>query len=168
MIRSFLTLLIVASLGVVAAHAKTVKVPSDESPLASIDIPDEWHPEEIADGVSGSSDASDIVVVTAADKKKETDADLADSFTMLKEHSVEPDQSSKKVNKIEINGLDAQEMLFQGKETLGSHVTPVSITIIVVPIKDKVIVLTHFVSTEDESKSKEAVAKMIKSLKPAS
>ena len=87
---------------------------------------------------------------------------------MLKEHGVEADQSSKKVNKIEINGLDAEEMLFQGKEKLGSHVTPVSITIIVVPIKDKVIVLTHFVSTEDESKSKEAVGKMVKSLKPAS
>ena len=168
MLRSLLTLIIVASFGTIVAQAKTMQVPSAESPLASIDIPDSWHPEEISDGVTGSSEDSDILVVTAADKKKETAADLADSFTMLKEHGVEPDQSSKKVNKLKINGLDAEEMLFQGKETLGRHTDPVSITIVVLPIKDKVVVLTHFVATEDAKKSKEVVDKMIKSLKPAS
>ncbi|MEO6969601.1 MAG: hypothetical protein ABI217_01750 [Chthoniobacterales bacterium] len=38
--------------------------------MVTVDIPDSWHPEEIADGVTGSSDDSDIVVVTAVEKKR--------------------------------------------------------------------------------------------------
>ena len=81
--------------------------------------------------------------------------------------SIELDQSSRKVSKIKINGLDTEEMLFQGKETLGRHTDPVSVTIVVLPIKDKVVVLTEFVSAEDAKKSKDVVEKIIQSLKPA-
>jgi hypothetical protein len=37
-----------------------------------------------------------------------------------------------------------------------------------VPIKDKVVVLTYWVSTEDEKKHSDEVTKIVKSLKPAS
>ena len=63
-----------------------------------------------------------------------------------------------------LNGLDADELLFQGKDEDGA--AAVSITF--VPIKDKVIVLTYWVSTEDEKSHQEEVGKIVKSLKPSS
>ncbi len=142
-----------------------MKVPSAESALVTVDIPDSWNPEEITDGVAGESEG-DILNILAADKRKGADSDLADSLTMLKELDVELDQSSKKVKKVKLNGLDAEEMLFQGKEVFSRHTTPVLVTFVVLPIKGRVVVLTHYVPTEDAKKSKEAVEKIIQSLKP--
>jgi hypothetical protein len=163
--KSFLTLLIIASVGAISANAKTLKVPSDEFPIASIEIPDDWDPEEITNGVAGTSDDDAVyLAVVAVGNEKGMDAEIEDTFAMLKEHDVELDQSTKKENKFKINGLDAEELLFQGKDEDGA--AAVSITF--VPIKDKVIVLTYWVSTADEKKHQEEVGKIIKSLKPSS
>ena len=48
--------------------------------------------------------------------KKGMKAEIDDTFEMLKEHKVVLDESSKKENKFKINDLDAEEMLFQGKD----------------------------------------------------
>jgi hypothetical protein len=168
MLKSLLTLLIIVSACGTIAEAKTMKVPSGEAPVVSVEIPDSWNPEELTNGVTGANEDVDIVVVTAAEKKKDQSADLADAFAILRDHSVEVDQASKKVSKIQINGIEAEKMQFEGKETLGKHTDPVSITIVTLPVKDKVVVLTEFVATEDAKKSREAVDKIIKSLKPAS
>ena len=165
MLKSFLTLFIVASLGTICAEAKTMKVPSDEFAIASIDIPDSWDPEEITNGAAGTSDDEAVyLAVVAVGNEKGMDAEINDTFAMLKEHNVELDQASKKTNKFKINDLDAEEMLFQGKDEDG----PAAVSITFVPIKDKVIVLTYWVSTADEKKHQEEVTKILKSLKPAS
>jgi hypothetical protein len=158
-------LLLVASLGVISAHAKTLKVPNDESPVASIDIPDDWEPDEIDNGVAGTSDDGAVyLAVVAVGSEKGMNAEIDDTFAMLKEHKVDLDQSTKKENKFKINGLDAEEMLFQGKDEDG----PAAVSITFVPIKDKLLVLTYWVSTSDEKKHQEEVGKILKSLKPSS
>ncbi len=43
-------------------------------------------------------------------------AEINDTFEILKEQKVELDESSKKENRFKINGLDAVELLFQGKD----------------------------------------------------
>jgi len=165
MIKSLLVILLIAALGTISVQAKTLKVPSDEFPIASIDIPDSWDPEEITNGVAGTSDDGAVyLAVVAVGNEKGMNAEIDDTFAMLKEHNVELDQSSKKENKFKINGLDAEEMLYQAKDEDG----PAAVSITFVPIKDKLIVLTYWVSTADEKKHQEDVGKIIKSLKPTS
>ncbi len=163
--KYLLTLLALAALGTVSVQAKSLKVPSDEFAIASIDIPDDWEPDEISNGVAGTSDDGAVyLAVVAVGSEKGMSAEIDDTFAMLKEHNVELDQSTKKENKFKINGLDAEEMLFQGKDEDGA--AAVSITF--VPIKDKLVVLTYWVSTADEKKHQEEVGKILKSLKPTS
>lgn len=165
MLKTIFALLIAASISTTVAHAKSLKVPSDEFAVASINIPDTWEEEEINNGVAGTSpDGAVYLAVVAVGNEKGMNAEIDDTFAMLKEHNVELDQDSKKENKFKINGLDAEEMLFQGKDEDGA--AAVSITF--VPMNGKLIVLTYWVSTEDEKKHQEEVGKIVGSLKATS
>ena len=165
MIKPFLTALVVACLTTIPAQAKTLKVPSDEFPIASIDMPDDWEPEEIDNGFAGQSpDDAVYLAAVAVGSDKGMSAEIDDTFAMLKEHEVELDQATKKENKFKINGLDAEELLFQGKDEDG----PTAVSITFVTIKDKLVVLTYWVTTAEEKKHLEEVGKIINSLKPTS
>ncbi len=159
----FLAGLLIALLGNISTQAKTLKVPNEEFAIASINIPSDWEPEEINNGVAGTSkDEAVYLAVVAVGSEKGLNAEIDDTFAMLKDHKVILDTSSKKENKFKINGLDADELLFQGKDEDG----PASVSITFVPIKDKVIVLTYWVSTNEEAKHQEEVGKIVGSLKP--
>ncbi|CAN5522892.1 hypothetical protein BH20VER1_BH20VER1_24090 [soil metagenome] len=158
-------LAIAASLSFVALSAETVKVPNEEAPIATITIPEAWNSEPIDDGVAANSpDEAIFLAVVVVSSEKGMDAEIEDTFEMLKEHKVELDPASKKENKFEINGLAAEEMLFQGKDEDG----PVAVSITFVTIKDKVVVLTYWVSTAEEKKHEAEVGKIVNSLRPAS
>ena len=162
--KSILALLFLAGLGLAATEAKTLKVPNDEFAIASINLPDEWDQEEINNGVAGTSeDGAVYLAVVAVGNEKGMDAEIDDTFEMLKEHDVTLDEKSKKEQKFKINGLDANEMIFQGKDEDG----PASISITFVTVKDKVLVLTYWVSSEKEKEHQAEVGKIVNSLKPA-
>jgi len=165
MINSILTLAAVLTLVAAPAFAKTLKVPSDEFPIASISIPSDWEPEEINNGVAAQSpDTAVFLAVVAVGTEKGMKAELDDTFEFLKEHKVELDKSTKKEDKFKVNNLEAEEITFQGKDEDG----PAAVSIAFVTIKDKLVVLTYWVSTENEEKHQEEVGKILKSLKPAS
>ena len=165
MIKTLLATLIIASVSVVSTHAKTVKLPSADSAVASITIPDSWEPETTDNGVYGNSpDKAVFFSIVAVDSEKGMNSEIEDTFAMLKEHKVELDKSSKKDNKFKVNGLDAEEMIFQGKDEDG----PASISMSFITVKDKVLILTYWVSTEDEKKHQAEVGKILNSLKPTS
>ena len=165
MIKSILTLAAVLTLVATPAFAKTLKVPSDEFPIASISIPSDWEPEEINNGVAAQSpDTAVFLAVVAVGSEKGMKAELDDTFEFLKEHKVELDKSSKKEDKFKVNNLEAEEISFQGKDEDG----PAAVSIAFVTIKDKLVVLTYWVSTEKEEKHQEEVGKILKSLKPTS
>ncbi len=165
MIKSILTLVAVSSLVAAPAFAKTLKVPSDEFPIASITMPNDWEPEEINNGVAGESpDKAVYLAAVAVGTKKGMNAELDDTFEFLKEHKVNLDQSTKKENKFTLNGVEVEELIYHGKDEDG----PTSVSISFVPIKDKVVVLTYWVTTAEEKKHQEEVAKILHSLKPAS
>jgi len=165
MIKFILTFAAVLTLVATPAFAKTLKVPSDEFPIASISIPSDWEPEEINNGVAAQSpDTAVFLAVVAVGSEKGMKAELDDTFEFLKEHKVELDKSSKKEDKFKVNNLEAEEISFQGKDEDG----PAAVSIAFVTIKDKLVVLTYWVSTEKEEKHQEEVGKILKSLKPTS
>lgn len=165
MTKSLLTILAIALLGAVSTDAKTVKVPNDDFAIASIDIPDSWNPETITNGVAGeSSDKAVYLAVVAVGSDKGMKADIDDTFEMLKAHNMVIDESSKKENNFKVAGFDATELLYQGKDNDG----PAGISIVFIPIKDKMIIMTYWVTTAKEKEHMEEVGKIINSLKATS
>jgi hypothetical protein len=163
--KTLLTLLTVALLGILSANAKTFKLPDDDFAIASIDMPDSWKPKEIDGGVAGqSADDAVYLSVVAVGSEKGMNAELDDTFEMLKTHNVELDESTKKEEKFKIGGLDATELLYQGKDEDG----PAAVSIVFVPIKDKLIIMTYWVTTAKEKEHQAEVGKIINSLKASS
>jgi hypothetical protein len=165
MTKSILTLIALSLFVAGPTFAKTMKLPNDEFAFASISIPDNWEPEEINNGVAGESpDKAVYLAAVAVGSEKGMDAELDDTFAFLKEHNVELDKSTKKENKFKLNGAEVEELIYHGKDEDG----PTSVSISFVPIKDKVVVLTYWVTTAKEEKHVEEVGKILKSLKPTS
>lgn len=157
-----LALLVSAVLPFVA-NAKTFKLPNDEFGMVSINIPDSWDPEEIDNGVAGNSpDKAVFLSAVAVGSEKGMNAELDDTFAMLKRHNVQLDDATKKENKFKIGSLQADELLYQGKDEDGAA----AVSICFVPVKDKVLVLTYWVSTAEEKKHQDEVGKIVNSIKP--
>jgi hypothetical protein len=162
MIKHFVTALAFSAIVVLSADAKTVRIPDADESVASITFPDDWKVEEISGGAAADS-PDEHVYISAVVVKDETDmnAEIDDVFKMLKENDVEFDESSKKENKFKINNFEATELLFQGKDEDG----PCGISITFVPIKNNLVILTYWVTTEEEKKYQATVGKIVSSLK---
>lgn len=163
MSKNILLLITVSLFTAIPAFATTFKLPNDEFAIASIDFPKDWQPEEVNNGAAGQS-ADDAVYLSAVavGSDKGMDAELEDTFAMLKEHKVKFDQSSKKENKFDLNGTEVSELIFLGEDEDG----PCSVSISFIPIKDKVVVLTYWVTTEKVKEHQDEVGKILHSIKP--
>ena len=163
--KLLLTLLTLATLGTISADAKTFKLPDDDFAVASIDMPDSWKPKEIDGGVAGQSpDDAVYLSVVAVGSEKGMNAEIDDTFEMLKSHNVTLDESTKKEEKFKIGNLEATELLYQGKDEDG----PAAVSIVFVPIKDKLIIMTYWVTTAKEKEHQAEVGKIVNSLKASS
>ena len=163
--KTFLTLIAVALLTTISTDAKTFKLPNDDFTIASIDMPDSWNPKEVENGVEGQSpDDAVYMSIVAVGSEKGMNAEIDEIFEMIKSHNVELDESSKKENKFKAGSFDATELLFQGKDDDG----PAAISITFVPIKDKLVIITYWVTTAKEKEHQSAVGKIVNSLKASS
>ena len=146
-----------------SAFAKTMKLPNDEFAIASISFPSDWEPEEVTNGVAGQSpDSAVYLAAVAVGTEKGMEAELNDTFDMLKEHKVDLDKDSKHDNKFELNGEEVEELIFHGKDEDG----PCSVSISFVPVKNKIVVLTYWVASDKEKEHQAEVGKILQSLKP--
>jgi hypothetical protein len=147
-----------------SSFGKTMKLPNDEFAVASITFPGDWEPEEVNNGVAGQSpDTAVYMAAVAVGSEKGMEAELNDTFDMLKEHKVDLDKSSKHESKFKLNDEEVSELIYHGKDEDG----PCSISISFVPIKNKVVELTYWVTTSKEEEHQEEVGKILQSLKPA-
>ena len=162
MIKNILTAIAISSLLAVPAFAKTFKLPNDEFAMCSINFPNDWEPEEITNGVVGqSADAAVYMAAVAVGNEKGMKEEIDDTFDFLKNHKVELDKSSQKENKFDLNGTEVNELIFKGKDEDG----PCTVSISFVPMKDKLVILTYWVTTAKEKDHLEEVGKIVKSLK---
>jgi len=163
--KTLLTLITIAFVGTIAADAKTFKLPNEDFAIASIDMPDNWNPKAIDNGVWGqSSDDAVYMSIVAVGSDKGMNAEIDDTFEMLKGHKVTLDESTKKENKFKAGQFDATELLFQGKDEDG----PAAVSITFVPIKDKLLIITYWVTTAKEKEHQQEVGKIVNSLKASS
>ena len=163
--KTLLALITVAFLSAVAADAKTFKLPNDDFAIASIDMPDSWKPKDVETGVEGQSpDDAVYMSVVAVGSEKGMNAEIDETFEMLKEKNVTLDESTKKENKFKVGAFDATELLFQGKDEDG----PAAVSITFVPIKDKLVIITYWVTTAKEKEHQAEVGKIVNSLMASS
>ena len=163
--KTLLTILAIAFLGTLPLDAKTFKLPNDDFTIASIDMPDSWSPKEVENGVEGQSgDDAVYMSVVAVGSEKGMNAEIDEIFEMIKSHKVVLDDSTKKENKFKVGTFDATELLFQGKDDDG----PCAISITFVPIKDKLVIVTYWVTTAKEKEHQAEVGKIVNSLKASS
>jgi hypothetical protein len=160
--KTLLALIALAFVAVMAADAKTFKLPNDDFAIASIDMPDSWKPTVVENGIWGqTADTAVYMSVVAVGSDKGMSAEIEDTIEMLNKHKVTLDDSTKKENKFKAGSFDATELLYQGKDEDG----PAAVSITFVPIKDKMIVITYWVSTEKEKEHQQEVGKIVNSLK---
>ena len=163
--KTLLTVVTLAILTTLSADAKTFKLPNDDFTIASIDMPDSWNPKEVENGVEGqSADDAVYMSIVAVGSEKGMNAEIDEIFEMIKEHNVTLDESTKKENKFKVGSFDATELLFQGKDDDG----PAAISIVFVPIKDKLVIMTYWVTTAKEKEHQAEVGKIVNSLKASS
>lgn len=163
--KTLLTLIAIAFVGVIALDAKTFKLPNDDFAIASIEMPDSWKPKTVENGIWGqSSDDAVYISVVAVGSEKGMEGEIEDTFEMLKSHKVTLDDSTKKENKFKAGAFDATELLYQGKDEDG----PCAISICFVPVKDKLIIFTYWVTTAKEKEHQQEVGKIVNSLKASS
>src|SRR5438270_12150580 len=118
--KTFITLIAIAFLGVIAVDAKSYKLPNDDFAIASIDMPDSWSPKVVENGIWGQTEDTAVYMsVVAVGSEKGMQGEIEDTIEMLNKHKVSLDDSTKKENKFKAGAFDATELLYQGKDEDG-------------------------------------------------
>ena len=146
---------------VAPAVAEDFKMP-EKKPVVAVTFPDAWKPEETDAGVQGQSPDAAVYMAVESSRSEKGVSEIIDStFDMFKEHKVDVDKSTKKTNKLTIAGEEAEEMLFTGKDEDG----PATISITLFTVKDTVIVITYWASSDKVEKHNPTIGKIVKSIK---
>ena len=143
-------------------RAKEFKLPA-EKPVASIDIPDTWNPTVIQKGYQMQTvDQTVYLSVETTANPAEMTAVIDQTDALLKSHKVVLEKGRMKDNKFTLNGLPAEELLYNGHDEDGA--TLVSITF--VTIHKSAVVLTYWASVDGNKKHQSELGKILNSLHP--
>ena len=143
------------------AVAEEFKMP-EKKPVISVTFPDSWKPEETDAGVQGQTkDTAVYMAIEASRSEKGMNAIIDGTFDMFKEHKVDVDKSTKKDTTKTIAGQEASVMTFTGKDEDG----PTTVSLTIFTVKDTVIVISYWATTDKEAKYSDAVDKIVNSVK---
>jgi hypothetical protein len=136
------------SLAASGAGAATFAVPS-ENPIATVSIPDSWDPKTYDAGVEATSGDGAIYIaieeVAADDVKSATEEGLK----FFVKSGVHIDFDSQKTRDAKINGLDAFDMSFTGKDKDGA--ANISLTLVKTNAQSRFLMLYYWGSSEGET-----------------
>jgi len=130
------------------ATAKTFKL-GDDKAVAKITIPDSWKPDEIENGVEGTSKDGETYVAAEVVKAKDVEDALTEGFKFFKKEGVTIDESTLEKKEIKMNGLPAFDIAAKGKDKDGP--THVGLTLVILNRAD-ILLLTYWgTATGEES-----------------
>ncbi len=155
-----LALALIAAL-VAPAFGKTFKVP-DESPVASITVPDSWKSKEIDKGIESQSADSEVYFAVEATDAKELEKTVAEAVEFLKGQGVTVDSSTMKQSEGTINGMKGWDITWNGKDKEGNAI--VSLTILAVS-DTKALIITYWASPEGTTKFAKELGEILNSIK---
>ena len=145
-----------------AAHAETLKFPSEE-PIVQVAIPHSWGPKETETGVDATSPDSAIYLSIDIADDKTMNKTIDDAIDFLVKNGVNIDADSKhEYPDTTVNGMKMGHLAWNGTDKDG----PVHVQLgLVQPSEHKMLVITYWGSTDDEGKHEDAVNGIIDSLK---
>jgi hypothetical protein len=143
------------------AQAKVYSIPSEDA-VATINIPDDWKPNEIEMGVEMNSPDSGIYVDVEAVNASDVTAAVAETFKLLAKQGLVIDEKSSHQTDSEKNGLKMHDFTFTGTDNDGP--TNFSITMIETNVADKYLMLTFWGSDEAAKANGKALSDMADSV----
>jgi hypothetical protein len=151
-----ITIIVVLSLGFCsAAFAERFKLPED-SPVATINIPESWEPKTYDNGVEATSDDGSVyLAVEAVDVTGDAIGDsIEECIKYLKKKGVTFDAASQKKTEGNLNGFPFYDLSWQGKDEDGECKVSVSIAVV---SEKKCLVFLYWASPKGEEKNKETL-----------
>lgn len=146
-----------------ASFAATLLFPSDD-PVAQINIPDAWGPEETDYGIQANSDDDAIYLAIDVADDKTTNKVIEDAFKFLENNGVNVDPKTQKQTEDSLNGMKMINFDWDGKDKDGD----VSIGVSLVGAKPgKLLVITYWGTKGEQEKHGQELMGIITSLKPA-
>lgn len=160
-IRPFAAWLIVIFAATATIDARTIKLPNDEFAIASVNFPSAWNLRSINNGVEGTSpDGAVYISAVAIGNRHGLMTDLQETQQILDKHHVTLDKSTQRENRFTVNGLDALEFVYRGRDEDG----PTAVSVCKFTLGDKMIVMTYWVSTKEEQRHASEVRGIVLSL----
>jgi hypothetical protein len=153
----FITTITILSLGFCsAAFAERFKLPED-SPVATINIPEAWGPRTYDNGVEAASDDGSVyLAVEAVDVTSDAIGNsIEECIKYLKKKGVKCDESTQKKTESTLNGLPFYDLSWQGTDEDGPCKVSVSIAVV---SEKKCLVFLYWASPKGEEKNKEALS----------
>jgi hypothetical protein len=146
------------------AEAKVFKLGSPV--VASIDLPADWKPTEIDNGVEAVSPDEEIYVAVEVAGVNSAEKAIVEAFEYLLEQGVKVDDKTVKQSQGTINGLPLFEISASGKDEDG-EATEVSVAVAVVS-ETTMLVFTYWGSPAGEKTHAATLTAIAKSLRKAS
>lgn len=147
-----------------ATQAAEFKFPAD-APVAAITIPDGWKTTETETGIEVQADDDAVYFSIDAQDSKDTSETVAEAVQYLASQNVTVDDSTKKEEEGKLNGMQAYNVYWSGKDSDG----PVTIGLTaLVAGADKTLVITYWGGTEEQKAHGEEIGAIFNSLKPLS
>ncbi len=144
-----------------SANAATFPIP-DESPIATVSIPDSWGPKAYDGGVEATSDDGAIYVAIEEVAADDVKAATEEGLKFFIKSGVQINFDSQKTQDAKINGLDAFDMSFTGKDKDGP--ANVSLTLVKTNAKTKFLMLYYWGSPAGESANAKDLAAIADSI----
>jgi hypothetical protein len=145
----------------VAGYAKTFKL-GDDKAVANITIPDSWGPNEITDGVEGTSKDGETYVAAEVVAVKDVESALVAGLKFLQKGGVKFDPSKLQKKEGKMSGYDAVSLEGEGTDKDGP--TNVSLTLVVIS-NENMILLTYWGTAEGEKSNAADLAAIASSIK---
>jgi hypothetical protein len=146
-----------ASFTIAGAAGRTFPIPPDH-PVATIDVPDDWRPMAIRDGVEGS--AMNVKVQIAAEFISAPDLDAASAAAMAKLRQsgvVVAGETGRATRRLD-NGLDAPKIDYSGTDLNGE--SDITIILVATPAKAGFVAVCYW----GEDEAQESVSNDLQSI----
>lgn len=145
----------------ISSFAKTFKL-GDAAPVASIMIPDSWSPEEIDNGVEGTSKDGETYVAAEVVDAKNIDEAVEDGLKYFLKNGVKIDPATLEKKEGKMSGFDS--VTLQGKGTDKDGPTHISLTLVIVS-GEKIVLLTYWGTATGEESNDADLGKIASSIK---
>lgn len=130
-----------------AASAATFPIPSDD-PIATVSIPKSWDPKTYDAGVEATSGDGAIYIAIEAVAADDVKSATEEGLKFFIKSGVDLNMDSQKTRDTKINGLDAFDIAFTGKDKDGP--ANVSLTLVKTNAKSRFLMLYYWGSAEGE------------------